>query len=366
MNLIKITAILLTSAMLLTAFSAYTEYISDTAVLAEDYFEETYENLTYRQYDGYIAITGCDDSAESVKIPDNIGGVPVTEIGDNAFLEHKNLAEVKLPDTIEKIGEFAFRECTSLKSIVIPESMESIGWFAFYGCSKLEDITFPDKLVRIADHAFSGTAWYRSKPEGLIYIGKMAYYYKGYPERYCSLKIADGTLGLADGTFYFCSDIQEVTVPESVEVIDSTAFYLCANLKRLTILNPECEIFDESSTVCNEFVAVCYYGGVICGYENSTAQKYAEKYGYMFESLGEYPSQPESETLYGDANCDGEISVADATLILQYLGNSDKYKLSEQGRKNADIVGGNDGISPVDALAVQMIDAGMNIDSLNF
>ncbi|MDE6775210.1 MAG: glycoside hydrolase [Ruminococcus sp.] len=63
-------------------------------------------------------------------------------------------------------------------------------------------------------------------------------------------------------------------------------------------------------------------------------------------------------SMYGDANCDNEVSVADATLILQYLGNKDKYTLSEQGAKNADCYNPGDGLSTMDALAIQKLDAG--------
>ena len=62
-------------------------------------------------------------------------------------------------------------------------------------------------------------------------------------------------------------------------------------------------------------------------------------------------------TLFGDANEDGKVSMADATAILQHIGNSDKYGLKEQGIINADVVGNGDGITGEDALAVQMVDA---------
>ncbi len=62
--------------------------------------------------------------------------------------------------------------------------------------------------------------------------------------------------------------------------------------------------------------------------------------------------------LLGDANCDGTVDIADATLILQHVGNGDKYKLSPIGRINADVTGG-DGITVLDSLFVQMVDAGI-------
>ena len=51
-------------------------------------------------------------------------------------------------------------------------------------------------------------------------------------------------------------------------------------------------------------------------------------------------------------------SSADATAILQSVGNPDKYGLSEQGAINADI-NGEVGITPDDAIVIKKIDAGM-------
>ncbi len=61
--------------------------------------------------------------------------------------------------------------------------------------------------------------------------------------------------------------------------------------------------------------------------------------------------------LYGDANEDKTVTMADAVLILQNLANSSKYELTAQGRKNAD-VDGEEGITAMDALIIQQYDAG--------
>lgn len=58
----------------------------------------------------------------------------------------------------------------------------------------------------------------------------------------------------------------------------------------------------------------------------------------------------------GDANCDGKVSIADSTAILQALGNSDKYELSEQGKINAD-VDGTEGITAGDSIVIRKVDA---------
>ncbi len=69
------------------------------------------------------------------------------------------------------------------------------------------------------------------------------------------------------------------------------------------------------------------------------------------------PTVPTEAGLIGDANCDGQVTIADSTAILQALGNPDKYGLSEQGAKNADCCDPGDGVLPSDALAIQKIDA---------
>ncbi len=63
-----------------------------------------------------------------------------------------------------------------------------------------------------------------------------------------------------------------------------------------------------------------------------------------------------TDILAGDANCDGKVTIADSTAILQSLGNNDKYGLSEQGTANAD-VDGAEGVTAADALTIQKYDA---------
>ncbi|MBR3901483.1 MAG: glycoside hydrolase family 9 protein, partial [Ruminococcus sp.] len=77
------------------------------------------------------------------------------------------------------------------------------------------------------------------------------------------------------------------------------------------------------------------------------------------------PTQPteenntteEGDILWGDANCDGKVTIADASAILQSLSNSDKYILSKNGKKNADCCNNGDGITVADAYAIQQLDA---------
>ena len=61
----------------------------------------------------------------------------------------------------------------------------------------------------------------------------------------------------------------------------------------------------------------------------------------------------------GDANCDGNVNMADAVLIMQSLANPDKYgvngtddtHITAQGEFNGDMDG--NGMTNADALAIQ-------------
>lgn len=70
-------------------------------------------------------------------------------------------------------------------------------------------------------------------------------------------------------------------------------------------------------------------------------------------------SEPAPSGLCGDANCDGEVTIADAAAILQYLGNNELFPLEELGKSNADNCDGIAGITVKDALRIQLYAVGL-------
>ncbi|MGN1481335.1 leucine-rich repeat protein [Porcipelethomonas sp.] len=137
--------------------------------------------------------------------------------------------------SVTQIGNDMEPLCENLTSVKLPDNLKYISWYAFSGMSNLTSINIPD---------------------GVLTIGSWA--------------------------FYNCTGLTTITIPESVLTI-SDAFSGCSNLKTVTIKNPECEIDDS------EEAFGYYFTGTIYGYENSTAQAYAEKYNKNFVSLGQVP-----------------------------------------------------------------------------
>ena len=66
----------------------------------------------------------------------------------------------------------------------------------------------------------------------------------------------------------------------------------------------------------------------------------------------------DNDVVYGDANADGKVDVADVVAVASYVGSAENNKLSDEGLKNADVQSVGDGVTANDALAIQQYLAG--------
>ncbi|MDE7076864.1 MAG: leucine-rich repeat domain-containing protein [Clostridia bacterium] len=79
--------------------------------------------------------------------------LPVTEIGNDAFMNCTRLSEVTIPDTVTRIGGRAFARC-ALEYVTIPESVITIDFCAFGDNSYLKEITVPESVEFLGELAF--------------------------------------------------------------------------------------------------------------------------------------------------------------------------------------------------------------------
>lgn len=106
------------------------------------------------------------------------------------------------------------------------------------------------------------------------------------------------------------------------------------------------------SNVPNDVISIGYF-------KDKEVVRYGVKTNNGTVSVGtEGSSGKYDKYLKGDANEDGEVTIADAVKIMQALVNADEYGLSKQGAINADVIG-NDGVTGVDALEIQKHIAGL-------
>lgn len=119
-------------------------------------------------------------------------------IAGGAFSGCDKLVSVDLGDEVETIGGSAFSGCTSLKSIKLPASLKTAGSALFYNCTSLETVT------GLTDITFS---------EGRTYVAH----------------------AIPDDTFYGCSSLSEISLPDELEYIGESAFSGCLSLERLAL-----------------------------------------------------------------------------------------------------------------------------------
>ena len=307
----------------------------------------------------------------------------VGSIRSKAFYGCENLTSVQFNGKMLKnFGESAFSGCSSLTEITLPEGITEISEGLFADCAKLADIDLPESLTSIpnAKSSFYGTALYADGLSDLRYaddwIIKVNSGFNGD-----SITIKDGVVGIAGGAFseqqtltsvifpdtlkyidnnafYYCNVLTSVTIPESVISIGDSAFSSCNALASVTIKNPNCEIGDSNDTLSSPHHYGYNFDCVIYGYENSTAQAYAEKYGYKFETLDGEP--PKMETLkQGDADSNGDINILDVILVNRaILGKS---SLTAEQVKAVDF-NGNGYPEPEEALMIMKYIVGIITD----
>lgn len=157
----------------------------------------------------------------------------VTSIGYGAFAFAK-IESMVIPSNVKTIGEFAFAH-SALKQVVIESDVKNIGAKAFYMSENLQTVSVADSVQSIGHNAFEGTKYYADKENenGIVYIGKVAYVYRGNKADITDIEIKNGTVGIADHALGYMRNLKTITLPSSVKHIDSMAFLGCTNLKNI-------------------------------------------------------------------------------------------------------------------------------------
>ena len=187
----------------------------------------------------------------------------------------KNIKNVIINNGVTSIGNFAFSDCTSLTNITIPNSVTSIGDYAFYGCENLINITIPNSVTSIGNFAFcmctsltsinvdSNNEKYMSD-NGVLYTKdkKTLIQYPSKKEK-TEYIILQGTTSIGNYAFHYCTNLTNITIPNSVTSIGDDAFYICTNLINITIPNSVTSIGYRAFYLCKSLTNITIPDGVI-------------------------------------------------------------------------------------------------------
>lgn len=203
----------------------------------------------------------------------------VTYIGNYSFYDCEAITSVTLPESITSIGEGAFEHCTGLTSVTFPKSLTEIGVTAFENCSHLASVYIPDGVTNLGDGAFhkcwnlaniristnltdlhkytfEETQWFRDQSDGVIYIDKWIYGWKGNMDENTRLKLSNGYKAIASGAFSSLTNLVHVTIPEGVTSIGEGAFFGCSNLASVTIPQSMRDIGENAFQLCRSLASI--------------------------------------------------------------------------------------------------------------
>ena len=184
----------------------------------------------------------------------------ITSIGKYAFAGLQNLTKVGMGDSVKKINGGAFAYCPKLKTISFSESLEEIGVSAFQNCTALKEITLPDSLTVIYAAAFREC----SALENVYMPWHLETLYSE--------------------AFGYCTSLREIYIWDQLRYIQEDVFVGCVDMK-LVIYSMEYTLLGDEEN---------YFGDIgevtLAGYRFSPTQRYAKKYGYVFEDVGLPPN----------------------------------------------------------------------------
>lgn len=253
-----------------TEIGAYAFY---KANVEEIVFEDGIENMVFGSYAfSYSSIT-------EIALPDK-----TTSIGDHAFYVCSNLAEITIPSTVNVLGTYAFANCSQLKQVTINAGMlEAISDYAFYTDAILEEIVLPENIVKVGKSAFESDKALKSVAfsSKTVSIADRAFLKSGLLSvtvpasvttigasvfeqcvKMTSFTIEEGSVlksignftcasdealssvylpnswevtTIPKGSFQSCTSLNSIVIPNSINKLETNAFYGCSKLVKAVI-----------------------------------------------------------------------------------------------------------------------------------
>ena len=165
---------------------------------------DAYYNTTGKAYyteENVLGYKFFSNTLNKIILPNNIISI------DGAFIGCTKLTELIIPESVEFIGKSSFSNCTKLQKIIIPNSVTFISASAFSGCSGLSEIALPNRMVSsIEDHTFYDCSSLKN------------------------IKLPEGITAIGTSAFRDCTSLISINIPNSVTKINYSAFANCENL----------------------------------------------------------------------------------------------------------------------------------------
>ena len=160
------------------------------------------------------------------------------------YYDKEGLCYFRIPDGVEKIGDCAFFDCKLVK-LYLPSSVKEIGDCAFsgyYGISDIE-VDSENKNYIVKDNILF------SKD-----MKELVWYSRENTKDFYS--IPDGVTVINAGAFFACRSLNNITIPNTMKIIEDKAFMGMLFLESLTIPDSVSKIGEAVFFCCNNLNSV--------------------------------------------------------------------------------------------------------------
>ena len=195
---------------------------------------------TYVVTDGEAAITDVDTAISgAVTVPAELGGYPVTRIGDYAFEDCGNITELVILGNVKSIGAWAFNRCINIENLTLSEGIAEIKGEAFFECHKIAHVIIPSSVTNIGVNPFGRCSALLTieAPQNKQYSVKNGMLFNRdetclicCPAGLAPTEIPENVEEIGLYAFAGCK-MREITIPDTVQRIEDAAFSYCSNLE---------------------------------------------------------------------------------------------------------------------------------------
>lgn len=164
------------------------------------------------------------------------GAMPVFDEFDNESVTLYETPWIEFYDKITKIvveegitylNSGSFNGLTKVTDVVLPESLIAIGMWAFKWCTSLETIEIPESVMFIGEQAFGTTGLKKVILPDMITV---------------------------DSTSFLTYTIEEMYVPENIELLGGSSIYLTDSPKVKKVVNKASDVYVEPLTIRGGFM----------------------------------------------------------------------------------------------------------------
>lgn len=188
----------------------------------------------------YTVTAIADNAFNSMKIENVVLPEGLTTIGNNSF-QSSTLKSITLPSTLSSMGTSAFRECKSLTAIALPDGLKDVTEYSFYECSSLKSINLSNYTKTIERYAFANTQIENvTVPNSVNVIGNFAF---ADNTSLKTLFIDNAPVVIGESAFYRCSSLENVELGNAVRELQFNGrvnyqygvFESCTSLKKIVL-----------------------------------------------------------------------------------------------------------------------------------